>query len=222
MPDDSGQPGIKDFTFCGILGEGEFGRVMMARNASTQEIVAVKVLRKNHLLQGGSKSVKHAITEKEVLQDLSDKVHPYIVSLHHSFQDDAHLYLVMDFVGGGDLFMLIESQERLPEEWAMIYSAELTLALEHVHAQDVIFRDLKPENVMVHVNGHVKLTDFGLSKKVDPSAGPMTRGSMVGTPEYMAPELLAGRPYGRGVDWWTLGCLIYEMVTGRGPSTTPT
>ena len=168
----------------------------------------------------------------------------------------------------------------------MIYSAELTLALEHVHAQDVIFRDLKPENVMVGVDGHVKLTDFGLSKKargpppptttattavatthhrhhhyhqrrhhhhhhyhhrpapdlhqtstrpnpnpdrrrplytyqVDPSAGPMTRGSMVGTPEYMAPELLAGRPYGRGVDWWTLGCLIYEMITGRGPFNHP-
>lgn len=136
----------------------------------------------------------------QVLQDLSDKQHPYIVSLHHSFQDDAHLYLVMDFVGGGDLFMLIESQERLPEEWAMIYSAELTLALEHVHAQDVIFRDLKPENVMVGVNGHVKLTDFGLSKKVDPSAGPMTRGSMVGTPEYMAPELLLAQPLAAATD----------------------
>ena len=135
MPDESGQPCIKDFAFCGILGEGEFGRVMMARNTGTKEFVAVKVLRKNHLLQGGSKSVKHAITEKEVpaapcagllrppvarplvspsvtfvgvlcgawqvLQDLSDKQHPYIVSLHHSFQDDSHLYLVMDFVGGG-------------------------------------------------------------------------------------------------------------------------
>jgi serine/threonine protein kinase len=152
---------------------------------------------------------------------LTEKRHPYIVSLLHSFQDEVHLYLVMDFVGGGDLFALIEANEKLPEDWARVYAAEIALALEHVHAQSIIFRDLKPENVMIGVDGHVKLADFGLAKKVEESAPINMRGSIVGTPEYMAPELLSGKAYGKAVDWWTLGCLTYEMIAGRGPFTNP-
>jgi serine/threonine protein kinase len=111
----------------------------------------------------------------QVLQEMADKRHPYIVSLQHSFQDDQHLYLVMDFIGGGDLFSLIEKKGRLPEAWARIYSAEIALALNHLHEAGVIYRDLKPENVMVAITGHLKLTDFGFAKKM--KGAPLARGS---------------------------------------------
>ena len=106
---------------------------------------------------------------------MAENRHPFIVSLQHSFQDDQHLYLVMDFVGGGDLFSLIEKKGRLPEDWARIYSAEIVLALQHLNEHGIISRDLKPENVMVAINGHMKLTDFGFAKKMNGRA--LARGS---------------------------------------------
>eukprot|EP00962_Isochrysis_galbana_P008438 scaffold2325_cov105-Isochrysis_galbana.AAC.7 len=126
----------------------------------------------------------------QVLQEMADKRHPYIVSLQHSFQDDQHLYLVMDFIGGGDLFSLIEKKGRLPEAWARIYSAEIALALNHLHEAGVIYRDLKPENVMVAITGHLKLTDFGFAKKM--TGAPLARGSCA--PAVPLPEL---RPFER-------------------------
>ena len=192
----------------------------MARNKDSAEIVAVKVIRKRHLLAQGADGPACHLGEGGAA-DLAAERHPYIVCLHASFQDDAHLYLVMDFVGGGDLFALIESKRRLPEAWARIYSAEVGLALEHVHSKGIIYRDLKPENVMVGVDGHLKITDFGFAKKLQDADGKPalnTRGSTVGTPEYMAPELVTGQPYAFALDWWCLGCLTYEMMTGRGRS----
>lgn len=109
---------------------------------------------------------------------------------------------------------------RLPEDWVRIYAAELVLALEHCHAKGIVYRDLKPENVMITLDGHVLLTDFGLSKKLgDPSLpdDKLRTRTVCGTPSYMAPEALSGRPYGRAVDWWTLGCVIYEMAVGAQP-----
>ena len=155
------------------------------------------------------------LTRTVAMQDLAASRHPFIVSLLYSFQDQLHLYLVMEFVGGGDLFALIGQQERFPEEWVRIYMAEIALALEHVHAEKIIYRDLKPENVMVAMDGHLKLTDFGFAKRMQ--KGAVTCGSRVGTPEYMAPELLEGKEYSYAVDWWTLGCLGYEMLTGVSP-----
>jgi len=117
---------------------------------------------------------------------MADKRHPYIIGLLHSFQDEAHLYLVMDFIGGGDLFSLIEKKRRLPEAWARIYSAEIALALEHLHGHGVIYRDLKPENVMVGITGHLKLTDFGFAKKMNSTS--LARGSCEYPEPYQALE----------------------------------
>ena len=206
---------LDDFSIHGLVGEGEFGKVMMATKKDTGQLYAMKVLRKEHLLLRGKTSVAQAITEKQVLQEMSARPHPFIVSLCYAFQDLEHLFLVMDFVGGGDLFTLLEQKQRFPEAWVEVYAGEMVLALEHVHAANVIFRDLKPENVMVAMDGHLKLTDFGMSKRL--GVGGERTGTICGTPEYLAPEVLQGMPYDGAVDWWTVGCLTYEMLTGQSP-----
>lgn len=214
--DDASGVTLDDFVVHGQVGEGEFGKVMMAakrEGADAGRMYALKVIRKDNLLFRGSSSITQAITEKQVLQEMAAKPHPFIVSLNYAFQDADHLFLVLDFVGGGDLFSLLEQKQRFPEGWVMVYSAEIVLALEHVHEAGIIFRDLKPENVMVGVDGHLKITDFGFAKKMQDADGQPTlntRGSQVGTPEYMAPELVAGKPYAYALDWWCLGCLTYE------------
>ena len=187
--DDASGVTLDDFVVHGQVGEGEFGKVMMAakrEGADAGRMYALKVIRKDNLLFRGSSSITQAITEKQVLQEMAAKPHPFIVSLNYAFQDADHLFLVLDFVGGGDLFSLLEQKQRFPEGWVMVYSAEIVLALEHVHEAGIIFRDLKPENVMVGMDGHLKLTDFGMSKK----ARGTTTGTICGTPEYLAPEVL--------------------------------
>ena len=124
---------LEDFTVHGLVGEGEFGKVLMATKVDTGKMYAMKVLRKEHLIFRGASSVKQAITEKQVLQEMAAKPHPFIVSLNFAFQDMDHLFLVMDFVGGGDLFSMLEQKQRFPEPWVQIYGAEIALALEHVH-----------------------------------------------------------------------------------------
>ena len=143
-------PTLDDFDVHSVVGEGEFGRVVLVSNRlDPTELLAMKIVRKEHLLLRGSTSVSQAVTEKQILQEMASCPHPFIVSLHYAFQTDDSLYLLIDFVGGGDLFSLMESKGALPEAHVTIYAAELTLALEHVHSLHIIFRDLKPENVMV-------------------------------------------------------------------------
>ena len=142
---------------------------------------------------------------------MAARPHPYVISLRFAFQTDENIFLVMDFMGGGDLHNLLEAKGRLREAWVVVYAAEIALALEHVHAHDVIFRDLKPENVMIGVDGHLKLTDFGLSKHlgdVDADGEKQKKrgtATICGTPEYIAPEVLMGRAYSYEFDWWTFG-----------------
>ena len=226
--------GLQDFRIHGLCGEGSFGRVMMATKIDTQKVYAVKVIRKELLVSRGDHTVSQAITEKQVLQQMASHPHPYVISLRYAFQTDDSIFLVMDLVGGGDLFQLLEAKGKLPEDWVVVYAAEVALALEHVHSHEVLFRDLKPENVMIGVDGHLKLTDFGLSKQLrDEATGPLatqlassagesglskarTR-TICGTPEYIAPEVLQGKPYHSSIDWWTYGCLVFEMIHGRAP-----
>lgn len=209
--------GLDHFTIHGLVGEGAFGKVMMVTRIDTQKVYAMKVIRKEDLFTKGELSVTQAITEKQVLQQMASRPHPYVVSLRHAFQTEESICLVMDLIGGGDLYQLLHAKGRLPEGWVVVYAAEIALAIEHVHSHDVIFRDLKPENVMVGMDGHLKLTDFGLSKQLQNSEVLSHAKTICGTPEYIAPEILRGNPYTPMVDWWAYGCLVYEMVHGAAP-----
>ena len=141
--------------------------------------------------------------------------HPFIVKLHHAFQNDDSLFFVTDFLNGGELFFHLANEIRFSEDRSRLYAAEIVLALEHLHANGIIYRDLKPENILLGHEGHVKITDFGLSK-LNHEANSMTN-TFCGTPEYLAPEVIRSQGYSFSVDCWSLGMLIYEMISGLNP-----
>jgi len=177
----------------------------------TGQLFAMKILRKTHLVK--RRQIERTRTERKVLSVVN---HPFIMKLHYAFQSTDKLYLVLDYCPGGELFFHLSRFRRFPERVARFYSAELLLAIGHLHKRGIIYRDLKPENVLLDADGHVKLGDFGLAKAgiTSPLQG---ASSMCGTPEYMAPEVLAQQGHGFCVDYWGLGMLTYEMMTGLPP-----
>jgi serum/glucocorticoid-regulated kinase 2 len=144
--------------------------------------------------------------------------HPFIVSLEYAFQTEKKLYLALEYAYGGDIFQHLAAVEYFPEYRAQFYAAEILLALEFLHSKNIIYRDLKPENVLIDAKGHIKLTDFGLAKELEISEARRTK-TFCGTNEYLAPEVILGELYGESVDWWALGIVIYEMLTGWPPWT---
>lgn len=175
------------------------------------QLYAMKILRKTHLYQ--KRQIERTKTERKVLSIVK---HPFIMKLHFAFQTDDHLYFVLEYCPGGELFFHLSRYRRFPERVARFYAAELLLAIGHLHRRGIIFRDLKPENVLLDATGHVKLGDFGLSKDgiSDPCQGAM---SVCGTPEYMAPEVISRAGHGFCVDYWGLGMLVFEMMTSLPP-----
>jgi len=160
--------------------------------------------------------IEHTLAEKEVMSKIN---HPFIVSLKYSFQTEDRLYLVMDYMSGGELFFHLQKEEKFPEARAKFYAAEICLALEHIHSLNIIYRDLKPENILLDHYGHVCMTDFGLCKQ---SIGVSENtGTFCGSLAYMAPDVIDPDEktggYGRTVDWWSFGCLLYEMISGLPP-----
>jgi len=202
---------LKDFELIKVIGKGSFGKVMLVRKKDSRSLYAMKVLNKGNVVK--RKQVEHTRTERRVLGRTK---HPFIVTLHYAFQDPEKLYFVLDYCAGGELFFHLTRQKKLTEHMARFYTAEITLALDHLHTLGVVYRDLKPENILLDEQGHIKLADFGLAKE---GIRETTEGtnSLCGTPEYLPPEILDRRGHGTAVDWWNLGMVLYEMLTGLPP-----
>lgn len=210
QPNKDKQLNIEEFDLLKVIGKGSFGKVMQVRKHDTSRVYALKTIRKAHIISRSE--VNHTLAERTVLAQIDN---PFIVPLKFSFQSPEKLYLVLAFVNGGELFHHLQREGRFDLNRARFYTAELLCALECLHEFNVIYRDLKPENILLDYTGHIALCDFGLCKLN--MEGQEKTNTFCGTPEYLAPELLLGQGYSKVVDWWTLGVLFYEMLTGLPP-----
>ncbi|CAO2628811.1 Ribosomal protein S6 kinase alpha-2 [Lemmus lemmus] len=200
------------FELLKVLGQGSYGKVFLVRKVTGSDagqLYAMKVLKKATL------KVRDRVRSKMERDILAEVNHPFIVKLHYAFQTEGKLYLILDFLRGGDLFTRLSKEVMFTEEDVKFYLAELALALDHLHSLGIIYRDLKPENILLDEEGHIKITDFGLSKEaIDHDKRAY---SFCGTIEYMAPEVVNRRGHTQSADWWSFGVLMFEMLTGSLP-----
>jgi len=199
--------GLTDFDVGVTLGTGSFGRVRFVTHKQTGSFWAIKMLKKAEVIR--LQQVEHMISEKNILSQLD---HPFIVRLAGTFQDVKYLYMVLEYIVGGEFFTHLRKSGRFDNDAAKFYVSQIILAFECMHKDDYIYRDLKPENLLLDKLGYLKITDFGFAKKVA-----FKTYTLCGTPEYIAPEVLLNKGHGKGVDWWTLGVLLFEMLSGSPP-----
>lgn len=201
---------LEKFTTLSVIGTGSSSKVLLVKQKGTGELMALKILNK--------KSIEERKQEEEVYLErriLTEITHPFIVGFKGSFQTEKKLYFLLEYCPGGDLYKLLDNHGRLAEEAVRMYVAQILLALEYLHSKGILYRDLRPENILLDKNGFIRLTDFGVSTfEVDVKAD---TGLMTGAPEYLSPEVIQRQPYNRSSDFWGLGCLAYEMLVGMPP-----
>ncbi|XP_011162555.1 cAMP-dependent protein kinase catalytic subunit beta-like [Solenopsis invicta] len=203
--DDNAKP--DDFERFRTVGTGAFGRVVLVKHKLTSEYYAMKILDKAKLVK--TKQVDHTRNEKRILQSIS---FPFMVFMEFCFKDNSYVYMVLPFAQGGEMFTHLRRMGKFDESLARFYAAQVVLALEYLHHCSLIYRDLKPENILIQTTGYIRMTDFGFCKMVDGRTW-----TLCGTPEYLAPEVILSKGYGKAVDWWSFGVLIYEMNAGYPP-----
>uniref|UniRef100_A0A672NYV3 non-specific serine/threonine protein kinase n=1 Tax=Sinocyclocheilus grahami TaxID=75366 RepID=A0A672NYV3_SINGR len=211
--------GMENFELLKVLGTGAYGKVFLVRKISGHDkgkLYAMKVLKKAAIVQK-AKTAEHTRTERQVLEHIRQS--PFLVTLHYAFQTQTKLHLILDYVSGGEMFTHLYQRDHFSEDEVRIYVGEIILALEHLHKLGIVYRDIKLENILLDSDGHVVLTDFGLSKEFLEEEKERTY-SFCGTIEYMAPEIIRGKAgHGKVVDWWSLGILMFELLTGASPFT---
>jgi ribosomal protein S6 kinase alpha-5 len=208
-----------DFELLQVLGTGAYGKVFLVRKirgSNSGKLFAMKILKKAYVTRK-RKTAEHTVTERDVLEAIRDS--PFLATLHYAFQTDTKLHLIMDYVCGGEMFTHLHERGKFTEDEARIYIGEIVVALEKLHSLGIVYRDLKLENLLLDRDGHIVLTDFGLSKVIHPDQNNGRTFSYCGTVEYMPPEIVSSQKQGHDhtADWWSLGVLLYELVTGCSP-----
>lgn len=198
---------LSDFERQKVLGTGAFGIVYLTKHVDTGKFYAMKMLEKSKIVK--LKQVEHSYYEKKILCGLN---FPFVVYMKYFFKDNVYLYFILPFIAGGEMFSHLRKMGKFEESSSKFYAAQVILALEYLHACELVYRDLKPENILIDRSGYIKITDFGFCKLI--------RGrtwTLCGTPEYLAPEIVLSKGYGRSVDWWSMGVLLFEMSAGHPP-----
>ena len=201
----------KDFTKIKLIGKGSYGNVYLVRYNKNNGIYAMKVYKKSDLREKNQEN--NTKSERNLMTQIN---FPFIVSVKFAFQTESKLFLVQEFIQGGDLFFHIHSGQKFSNQKTKFYVVEILLAVEFLHKNNMIYRDLKPENILIDAKGHIKLTDFGLSKTIELNMDNKAY-TICGTLQYLAPEIIKGEGYNESVDWWSLGIIMFEMLTGRLP-----
>ena len=204
---------LDNFEIIKLIGKGTYGKVLLVKLKSKETYYAMKVLNKKYLEI--KKQEIHTKNERDFMIKISS---PFIINIKFAFQDDNNLYLISDFMQGGELFFHLQKNKFFSEEFVKFYAIELVLAISDIHKINAIYRDLKPENILLDKYGHIKLTDFGLCKILNENEKAYT---LCGTLQYIAPEILLNNGYQKEVDWWSLGCVIYDMLEGKVPFKPP-
>ena len=199
-----------DFEPLKLLGTGSFGRVLLVKKKNNNKLFAMKILLKSYLKKKHQE--EHTKTERNLMVSINC---PFVMNIKYAFQDEVQLYLVTEFMQGGDIFFHLHEKGKFKRERAKFYIIEILIAIEFLHKNNMVYRDLKPENILMDKEGHIKITDFGLSKILDDMNDKVF--TLCGTPQYIAPEVIYKKGYDKGIDWWSLGCILYEFLTGSLP-----